>query len=63
MNATQFKVGQELKYTGRIGSMPAEFRGFHFDPSTGEKVARIIVRPESGSPFEASVRLSELSAE
>ena len=56
------KVGQTLTYTGKAGAMPAEFRGFHDDPNTGEKVARVIVRPETGPPFEASVKLSELSA-
>jgi len=59
--SASFKVGQELTYTGRAGSMPAEFRGFHNDPTTGEKVARVIVRPESGPPFETSVKVSELS--
>lgn len=55
------QVGQVMQYTGRIGTMPAEFRGFHNDPTTGEKMARVIVRPESGPPFETSVKPSELS--
>jgi hypothetical protein len=54
-------VGDTLTYTGRAGSMPAEFRGYHTDPGTGEKMARVIVRPISGPPFEASVKPSELS--
>lgn len=56
----KFKVGQKLIYTGKAGSMPAEFRGYHTDYSTGTNAARIIVRPESGPPFEASVDPSEL---
>jgi hypothetical protein len=56
-----FKVGQELTYTGKAGAMPAEFRGFHAGPG-GERLARVIVRPESGPPFEESVRPEALSA-
>jgi hypothetical protein len=56
-----FGVGETLNYTGRAGTMPAEFRGFHADPDTGERVARVIVRPETGPPFEASVKTAELS--
>lgn len=57
-----FSVGDQLKYTGR-GAEPnetTEFRGFHNDPNTGEKMARVIFRPKSGPPFENSVKVSDL---
>lgn len=57
--AAQFKVGQNLTYTGKAGSDPAEFRGFHYHE--GEKMARVIVRPANGPPYEISVKPSELS--
>jgi hypothetical protein len=60
--SAEFGVGDTLHYTGKIGTMPAEFRGYHTDPSTGEKMARVIVRPDSGPPFEASVKPGELSS-
>ena len=50
-----------MTYTGRAGAMPAEFRGYHTDPETGGKAARVIVTPPGEPPFEASVPVGELS--
>jgi len=54
-----FVVGKQLIYTGKIGSMPAEFRGFYDD--NGEKLARVIIRHKDEPPFETSVKPRELS--
>lgn len=58
----EHSVGDEITYTGKIGSHPAEFRGYHTSQETGQKVARIIVRPKGEPPFETSVDPKELSS-
>lgn len=61
--AAVLSVGDDLVYTGR-GADPAdgvEFRGYHTDPNTGRKAARVIFRPRSGPPFETSVDPADLS--
>jgi hypothetical protein len=52
--------GDTATYTGKAGALPVEFRGWHDHAQTGERMARVIVRPAVGSPFETSVRAGEV---
>jgi hypothetical protein len=58
----KLSVGDAVTYTGVAGGpTPAEFRGYHSHPDTGEKMARIIVRPAGEGPFETSAKLSQVA--
>lgn len=58
----RWSVGDTLTHTDRYGEKAkVEFRGHHNSAETGEKMARVIFRPEQGMPFEMSVKPHELS--